>query len=127
MAVGEFVGIETGRQVVEEGLQTAGNSEDELGGRSGEDLVGVRDSVREVDEVVLCRAQELFTTSDVVHTGEYKERLVRRVMDVHRDVVADRGMAKDQAERARSLRGAREQASPGAGQRLPIPGSNDEA
>lgn len=91
MTVGQLVGADTGNQVVEEVLDATGHGEDQLATRHvAHDPPGVRNSARQVHEVVDAGLGGLVAAADSIGPGEYEERLTLVAMDMKGRPIASR-------------------------------------
>ncbi len=128
MTVGQFVGADAGNQVVEEVLDATGHGEDQLATRHvAHNAPGVRNSARQVHEVVDAGVEGLVAALDSIGPGEYEERLTLVAVDMKRRPIASRSMAEQEAECSISRCRCGEHAPTSARCRLAVAGVHDES
>ncbi len=128
MAVGQLLGADAGNQVVEKVLDATGHGEDQLATRHvAHDPPGVRDSARQVHEVVDAGLEGLVAAPDSISPGEYEERLTLVAVDMKRRPITSRSMAEQEAECPISRCRCGEHAPTSARRRLAVASVNDES
>jgi len=125
--MGQSRWIDTVVEVVEKVLDPARDSEDELACGAADDVIAVRDTAGEEDEVVGGGEPLLLTAVDVITTVKDVERLVDSIVHVEGNVIICRGVADQQTERAASRGGRSEERASGARNRPTVARSHDKA
>ena len=125
--MGQLVAADTGDQVVEEVLDAAGHGEDQLATRHvSHDSPRVRNSARQVHEVVDAGLEGRVAATDSLGPGEYEEGLTLGAVNMQRRPITNRSMAEQEAERPISRCRCGEHHPTSARRRLAVAGVNDE-